>query len=425
MRPAAIVLLLALSQAGDPDRLVKDLSLDDIPARERAAERLGELGAKARPAVEKLLKSPDPELKARAQSLLEEIALGEGRRALLGPPARITLPAGERTFEQIAAAVREQSGVTVGFPAEAAAKTVQAEAKGLPLWEFLDRVSRAHGGFRPALSQPAEAVGFEAGPPAPVPVFYTGPFKLWVERLRIERHDSFDQKWARGVLVVGFAWPHTVRTIPEDFYKGEPLLALREIKGDDGKPVALDPRLVTPYLAFAPAVQQSRGYRQHFFFEPPGKGVRKLQRIRGTVDLHFPVKRETVEFEIPQAAIGQTKASGPYAVKLENLERLPDGLRAKLHIRIKRDEGDVSKRQRKVELRTRFRAEDVTLLDANRVEHRGKERGNSHSDGFEEETLELGAVFPLGENPLSLKVDFLSEFFDKRIEFEFRDLELP
>src|ERR1700690_1292552 len=97
------LLLLALSVAQDdsPAGLIELLSSNEIQARERATQRLVEMGLPAKSALEKAAQGSDPETASRARSILGEIALEEHRKEVLGPTGRITLADGDYSLDQI------------------------------------------------------------------------------------------------------------------------------------------------------------------------------------------------------------------------------------------------------------------------------------------------------------------------------------
>ena len=297
---AGWLVLVLLPQAGEVERLIGKLKQDDISVRERAAERLVELGTKARAALRKA-SSGNPDLRSRVSSLVAEIDLGGTRRELLGPPARVTLPPGDHTLSDIAGFATMQTGVELRVPESQKGVVVKVQAKEAPFWEFLDQLCKAHGGIHVPFKQPADAVEIKEGKINPRPVFATGPFRFWIERLRLERHESFDQNWGRGVLVVGIAWTPLIRPKPQWSFKGGADLRVEEILGPDKKPLKLDPRLVTIFGGFSTAMGEPTRHRKHFFFEPPAKKSRKLSRIRGYAYLLIPAPGKTfgkyVEFE--------------------------------------------------------------------------------------------------------------------------------
>ncbi|MCY2932429.1 MAG: hypothetical protein NTV86_23625 [Planctomycetota bacterium] len=73
---------------GEIARLIRELGDDRWAVREAATERLGDMGEEAAPALRQALQSEDPEVKARSQKLLDELAL-TGEAALVAVRARI------------------------------------------------------------------------------------------------------------------------------------------------------------------------------------------------------------------------------------------------------------------------------------------------------------------------------------------------
>lgn len=76
----ALVALLGAQDPSEPDRLVGELGSQSAPAREKAENRLVELGEKAIPALKKAAAGADPEVRARATAALEDIDRLAGER---------------------------------------------------------------------------------------------------------------------------------------------------------------------------------------------------------------------------------------------------------------------------------------------------------------------------------------------------------
>lgn len=421
MRAIAAALLLLGAQ--DEERLVEQLSDEDITVRERAAEKLLERGAAARPALEKAAKSGDPEVALRAKSLLGEIALAEGRRSSLGPAQKIRLAAGTYTLADLARRVEEQSAVAVRLPEAVKGASVRLADREMHLLEFLDHVSAVHGGIRPALRQPADAFAFEEGKPWNAPVKYSSPFRVWIDRLRLERRDPFDTRWERGSMVLGISWQPNVRPI-STFYAA-PRFRITELVGDDGKALETNPGRERLYSGMSMDSSMNRSHREFVPFEHPARGVRRLARIRGTVEVLLPLKTETVTFEKPFDGAGRTQKAGDYAIELKSCARGAEGIAVVLRIVApKGKEGEDG--DRGLEIRARFTSDDIEMIDKEGKARKGRHTLSSHSSGGEEgETQEQHVLFPAELEPAALKFRFMTQHFDRRVEFEFKDVELP
>lgn len=420
---ALVALLLALQ---DADGLVGQLGDEEIEVRERAAQSLVEMGAKARPALEKAAKGGDAEVAGRARSILGEIALAENRRKVFGPVGKVTLGEGDHSLEQIAAAVKEQTEVALAMPKEMAAERVRIGARGDPLWPFLDRLCRAHGGLRLRQDQPEEAIGLEKGTSGASPLHYSGSFRVWIERLRLERRDPFEGGWNRGSFVMDIAWPPTVRPLGS-WHSAS--VTVKEILGDDGKTLKVNPALGDLYPNASSWSGRVRTHREMVAFEYPAAGVKRLSRIRGTATFVFPQKIETLTFEKPLEGEAK-KAAGEMTALIYAFKSGTEGVQGALRLLSPPERTDAPASAGRPKLNDRFRWDSVVLVDAGGREHRGEPGSSSSSSQFEpggtkQESIDRVYLFGEARDAASIRFEVVTEHFQKVVEFEFKDVELP
>src|SRR5204862_5327266 len=117
------------------------------------------------------------------------------------------------------------------------------------------------------------------------------PFRVWIERVRVEERDPFDAGWKQGSLVLQLNWPPNVHPLGGSNCAQ---VTMRDVVGDDGKPLQLDPKLKDLYPNSSSWGGRTRAHRQFVRFEHPAPGVKRLGRLRGTAGLVFPQKIETV-----------------------------------------------------------------------------------------------------------------------------------
>lgn len=423
MRALAWLILVCLQ---DADRLVQQLGDDEIEARERAAQKLLELGPSARPALERAAKGTDVEIAGRARSILGEIALAENRRKVFGKVGRITLDESDYSLEKICKAVKEQTEIVLSVPNDLAGRRVKIGAKDELLWSFTDRLCLVHGNLRYAPRSPVDEIELEKGTSGRPPVYYSGPFRVCLERLRLEKRNPFEGGWERGSFVVDLAWPPNVKPMGE-VQPG--MLAVREIVGDDGKSLKINPDLGRLYSSGMSWSGRTRTHREFVAFEYPAAGVRRLTRIRGTADLVFPQKLETVVFEKPLAGGAASRSIGVFKASLQDVRTTGEGVSGVVKLSSPVEPQGAPGRAQRASLNDRFQAAGVILVDGQGKEHRGNptsSMSSSMSDGdTTSEEIERGYLFPGATSAASLRFEFVTEYFEKVIDFEFKDVELP
>jgi hypothetical protein len=78
-----------------------------------------------------------------------------------------------------------------------------------------------------------------------------------------------------------------------------------------------------------------------------------------------------------------------------------------------------------VDLNVRMVPENIVLVDAKGKEHRGTPKGTGWSSDRRMRIFTQVLAFPGDALPASLKVGVLAGYFERRIEFEFKDVDLP
>lgn len=194
-----LVALVGLAPADDPRSLVGRLGAPRYAEREAAAESLRALGRDALASLREARESPDPEVRARAATLVEEIETG-----LMVQPTRVKLEYRDRTIAEVAKSLGDQAGLTINLipegPAWNARRITLVEAAPVPLWEALDafgRVAQVHllpgaqgMGIVGQASQPAVINAISATTP-PGPSDVSGPFRVSASKLRYARERDF------------------------------------------------------------------------------------------------------------------------------------------------------------------------------------------------------------------------------------------
>ena len=189
-----------------------------------------------------------------------------------------------------------------------------------------------------------------------------------------------------------------------------------------------------PYSSFSQSYSFRGGSRSYKSFEHPASKVRRLAAVRGWANVLLPQKYETLTFEKPFVAVGQTRNVGVYTITLKTFERTADGILAEIRIESDWLNNEAQGSPLRVHLNKRLKREDIKLLDTEGMTHDSKLESGS---GGESTTTGAGGVsvrkqhkewrliFPGKDTPKALRMRFMARTFEKRVEFEFKDVDLP
>ncbi|GEM_PF-6244603 len=203
MSRCAIVLLLAaagLARADDADDrirgLVEQLADGEPGRREEAAQALVEIGPVAEPAVRRALGSANPEVRERADLVLDELLA----RWTLAPSAWVRLPEGPVLLPTLLEDLRIQARRPVEAPAALLQdKTWRGPAGVYPMWQALDLIAEASGCHCSADFR--RRIRFSEGADSLRTASYSGPFRAIA---RMSGHDagSVDVEWEPHVRLL-------------------------------------------------------------------------------------------------------------------------------------------------------------------------------------------------------------------------------
>jgi hypothetical protein len=165
-------------------KYVEQLGSRSYAQRERATNVLRQYGPIALPALRKVLKSTDEEVRFRAEGLVREL---EVLAALA--PKRITLIGADRPLSAVLNDFQTQTGykLRVLGPAN---QGVAVDLKKVPFWEAVERIGKTTG-YAIALDTYGSELRFQQARVQPPYVQINGPFRVEASRLHEDRDASF------------------------------------------------------------------------------------------------------------------------------------------------------------------------------------------------------------------------------------------
>jgi hypothetical protein len=235
-----LIAILLLPQDSELDRLVQRLGDNDPVLREEATRRIREIGPRAQEALAKVRESSDPEMRARANALLQQFerdriqaALEAKERPKVFP--RVTIDVAEAPLENVLKELGQKTGMIWETEDISLKRTVTLKARDMPLIEALERIGLCR------FMELSGKVVLRETPEAPLATFADGvrftfarrtwspkgePLGTIFETKMVKRFEG-DVKWS----VAGIRTDHdlTVETCaihsPERVYVSAPALA--------------------------------------------------------------------------------------------------------------------------------------------------------------------------------------------------------
>jgi hypothetical protein len=329
------LLLSFASSAGagdDPDKLVQQLGDPDFTLREAAHRKLADLGADARPSLEKALESKDVELRLRCESLLREV-----KRDELWVAPKLTFEPGERDVKKAFNELAKASGnpFNWGRSSNSFNGSVAFNAKPTAYWEALDDLCRQSNTAVQFYDDPqglgATLVRGDAGE---YPVSIHGPvrFRLLSIRRMLQREIHFgdaepevQDTWSIGLQM---NWEQRAALCR---YRGRPtILELRTDAGEDLKP--LKPERMKDVMM--PIVRRQREISFNLSHQPPTSPATKFTSMRFAIDL--TLAGDFITLELPLAHVGRSVETDGYRLTIDSMRK--EGPGTTMQVRVSRAE---------------------------------------------------------------------------------------
>ena len=154
MKAAAAVLLILFAAAGAQDdpvvkkvrELSEQLRSDDVQVADDAMIDLVKLGEKALPAIKAEILKATGDTKLKLEAAAGEIEKGARRARAMGTPVLVSLKADGKPVAAVLAELAASSGQSLAFK-ELPDKKLTVSLAGVPFWEAVDAVCKAHGGI--------------------------------------------------------------------------------------------------------------------------------------------------------------------------------------------------------------------------------------------------------------------------------------
>jgi hypothetical protein len=231
--------------------------------------------------------------------------------------------------------------------------------------------------------------------------------------------------------VFNVSWQPNVRPVMSFYSAGSAQLTVTEIVGDDDTALEINPKLKQPYSGSMGSSDFGRMIRRFVPFERPAAGVRRLSRVRGYVDVLLPLRIDSITFKNPAEGGRQERRAGDYTVILEKCESKAQGVTVLIHIDAPVEaEENPGKSQQRLEMRARYEPGWIELVAADGKVQRAPSTRTSHesstgADGRRTESQEEVVFFQDASAPAELRFRMITDYFERRVEFDFKDVELP
>ncbi len=297
---------IGLATGPEVESLIGQLGSNRYADREAASRALEGLGPRAFPALKAARSDRDPEVKSRAEALLDLI-----ERSLLTRPASIPLDGRATTFGAVIDAIGDAEGVSIGLGEGVdGRKTSPLSGRGhaqvVTFWQAMDRLAltpvwEAEAEFgRPSFRRTTTLKVIPRALPAPI-TSDSGPFRTSVQTLvyapEIAAFDGFPRPAGEAAARRG---PREMDLVVQLEVSAEPRLSLRpagsiklfEATDDRGQALNLSSRGPGAADNLVPGAEQSVPTLQQLLrLKPPARVGMTLKRLRGAIPVQVEARR--------------------------------------------------------------------------------------------------------------------------------------
>ncbi len=424
----ALALGLLLFFAQDEARikeLIQELDSASVEERDAAYQELVKIGA---PAVAGLKKAADAsdsaEVRTRAQDAIRAIDLNEKTKTVYSEPKRITLDH-DGTVKVALEEIAKQAGVKIETGGAGVDAKVALKLTNATLFEALDRLC---AGRDDCTWEHADAGGVKMlkDKHVPFPAGYTGPFRVRLTTLAVERRSDFKTTTAYVTFTAEADFERYLKPM------GKPRIEFSsatddggravEIKGaeDGGNAVLNGVRMKMLLNGMGQA--ETNDFGGSFSSE-----AKSIATLKGSMTVRFPLSAREITFDAP--AIGDSQEAGDYKVRIKG--RHKEGYTLAF-TKAREDGTDPGE-----ELERRFDTSSIVFVDKDGKEVKA-ESAVPQNDGMQivingnGQVMQKGGFtyrvsFPefKGREIKTLKFKFVDQTLEKKFEFEIKDVKLP
>lgn len=326
----ALVCLLALPLDGEDvegrvKALISDLSSDDAATREAATAALIAVGAPAVKPLEAALASNDAEVRARTQQVLDAIRLEQR----IGASAWVVLPAKETPVAEAFEDLTRQTGRKVDTSGvDLSGKTVPGGLGRVPIFEALDRLSRAGGC---SYARPfTETVKLEPAPLPDLPLCHDGPFRLTVDEVTVTRTLDLADGAADATTDVEMTieWEPHVRPM-----RIASMARIRVATDDKGGSMLVDKDEECDLDHSWSYYKEEPSQSCWTSLGAPSPGATRIARLEGEIDVLFLTEEDEAVFDAEARRSRATRVAGPVEVQVMSWSTSEQGAKATLTVK--------------------------------------------------------------------------------------------
>lgn len=405
------LLAFALQDGAAVDPLIRDLDDDNAAVRDRAVQSLCKIGPDALPRLQKISEEPDTERSLRAREAVDRIVRELRIRSVFTEPAPLDLRCEDKPVGDLIA-VLGRAGISVTMKAELGHKRVTITEPALTPLQALDLLCARAGGCEWSYLSP-NVVEIREGTPSVVPVSYESRFRFSLPHIETYRSRQADRTTGSLCLCIQADHEQGIKPVVP------PEIVVERVIDDRGRemlPQREGPiRVDTCFRDDEPLGDPERTFHSRpVLVTGQHTDVRRLAEVSGYAVYHFPLQEETVE--VPEVTTGTW-------LRQDDLEIGVFGLRpGVLQIRVQKGPGLPVPR-------------GILNVPAIRIVDQDGNECQTPLHSVEIRDLYTAGVSalhyllqfdPMGQRQVRrAQLRIVTDAYEKRVRFTFKDVELP
>ena len=399
----------ALQDGDSIDKLIAELGDERVAVRESALQAIIASGSQAIPRLRDALKSQDAEVQQRATCALSELERAEKLAAVMQARPPVTLDLREATFARALEVIAGQTGLQFEGAVEPTEHKITLHFSRAPLMQALDALAEAAG--LQWLFESESTVTWRKNPPQLRPSCYSGGFKASLSRIDV--YKSWDYQQGHGLM-----WVYLETRLEPGIHPiGTPRFEVSEIRDEAGNELPRDSEMQDCSPKGYPP--EGAGRKSGAIYESSpftinqlDRSVKKLSRISGRAIFLFPLDRTTIE--INDLCEESTITHGDLVFQVNEI--LTSSMRL-----------SVTSSGNLVQLSHHVDPDTLVLVDAEGREYVRGTDFDVRVDQMSADTLRYCVDFneSVTFQPVAIRFITTSQFFEKVVPFEFKDIPLP